>query len=45
MLNDVAIEAVETGEERITDEALERYKPVGGTRPTMVSRDRFSPTG
>ncbi len=29
MLNDVAIEAIETGAERITDEALERYKPVG----------------
>jgi len=29
MLNDVAIEAIETGVERITDEALERYKPVG----------------
>jgi len=32
MLNDVAIEAIETGVERITDEALERYKPVGGSR-------------
>ena len=29
MLNDVAIEAIETGGERITDEALERYKSVG----------------
>ena len=29
MLNDVAIEAIETGVERITDEALEHYKPVG----------------
>jgi DNA-binding protein len=29
MLNEVAIEAIETGTERITDEALERYKPVG----------------
>ncbi len=29
MLNDVAIEAIETGVEQITDEALERYKPVG----------------
>ena len=29
MLNEVAIEAIETGAERITDEALERYKPVG----------------
>jgi Bacterial TniB protein len=28
MLNEVAIEAMETGTERITDEALERYKPV-----------------
>jgi hypothetical protein len=28
MLNEVAIEAMETGAERITDEALERYKPV-----------------
>lgn len=26
MLNDVAIEAIETGVERITNEALERYK-------------------
>jgi hypothetical protein len=25
----VAIEAIETGAERVTDEALERYKPVG----------------
>jgi len=29
MLNEVAIEAIETGAERITDEALDRYKPVG----------------
>src|SRR3984957_510868 len=29
MINEVAIEAIETGAERITDEALERYKPVG----------------
>jgi hypothetical protein len=29
MLNEVAIEAIETGAERVTDEALERYKPVG----------------
>jgi hypothetical protein len=29
MLNDVAIEAIENGVERITDEALEHYKPVG----------------
>jgi Bacterial TniB protein len=29
MLNDVAIEAIENGVERITDEALELYKPVG----------------
>jgi hypothetical protein len=29
MLNEVAIEAIETGAERITDDALERYKPVG----------------
>jgi hypothetical protein len=29
MLNEVAIEAIETGAEQITDEALERYKPVG----------------
>ena len=29
MLNEVAIEAIETGVEQITDEALERYKPVG----------------
>jgi hypothetical protein len=29
MLNDVAIEAIETGVERITDEALERYRPFG----------------
>ena len=28
MMNDVAIEAIETGTERITDEALDRYKPV-----------------
>jgi hypothetical protein len=28
MLNEVAIEAIETGTERITDEALTRYKPV-----------------
>jgi hypothetical protein len=28
MLNDVAIEAIETGAERITDEALDRYKPI-----------------
>jgi Bacterial TniB protein len=28
MLNEVAIEAMETGAERITDEALQRYKPV-----------------
>jgi hypothetical protein len=26
---EVAIEAIETGAERITDEAIERYKPVG----------------
>ena len=29
MINEVAIEAIETAVERITDEALERYKPVG----------------
>jgi hypothetical protein len=29
MLNEVAIEAIESGVERITDEALERYKPLG----------------
>jgi TniB protein len=29
MLNEVAVEAIETGAEQITDEALERYKPVG----------------
>ena len=29
MLNEVAIEAMETGTERITDEALERYQPIG----------------
>ena len=28
MMNDVAIEAIETGIERITDEALDRYKPI-----------------
>ena len=35
MLNDVAIEAIETGVERITDEALERYKPVGEDEATF----------
>jgi hypothetical protein len=35
MLNDVAIEALETGVERITDEALERYKPVGEDEATF----------
>src|SRR5208283_5557890 len=35
MLNDVAIEAIETGMERITDEALERYKPVGEGETTF----------
>ncbi len=29
MLNDVAVDAIETGAERITDEALERYRPLG----------------
>ena len=29
MLNDVAVDAIETGVERITDEALERYRPLG----------------
>jgi Bacterial TniB protein len=29
MLNDVAVKAIETGAERITDEALERYRPLG----------------
>ena len=29
MLNEVAIEAMETGTERITDKALERYQPIG----------------
>ena len=28
MLNDLAIEAIEKGEERITDNAVETYKPV-----------------
>jgi hypothetical protein len=28
MLNDVAIEAIETGAERITDDAIERWRPV-----------------
>ena len=28
-INDVAVEAIETGAERITDEALERYRPLG----------------
>ena len=32
MLNEVAIEAIETGAERITDEAIERYKLSGKTR-------------
>ena len=35
MLNDVAIEALETGVERITDEALERYQPVGEDEATF----------
>ncbi len=35
MVNDVAIEAIETGVERITDEALERYKPVGEDEATF----------
>ena len=35
MLNDVAIEAIETGVERITDEALERCKPVGEDEATF----------
>jgi hypothetical protein len=35
MLNDVAIEAIENGVERITDEALERYKPVGEDEATF----------
>ena len=35
MLNDVAIEAIETGVERITDEALERYKPAGEDEATF----------
>jgi hypothetical protein len=29
MLNNVAVEAIETGAERVTDEALERYRPLG----------------
>ena len=29
MLNDVAVEVIETGAERITDEALERYRSLG----------------
>jgi hypothetical protein len=28
ILNEVAIEAIETGTERITDEAIERWRPV-----------------
>jgi hypothetical protein len=28
MLNDLAIQAIETGEERITDMAVETYKPI-----------------
>jgi hypothetical protein len=28
VLNDMAIEAIETGAERITDEAIERWRPV-----------------
>jgi hypothetical protein len=41
MLNDVATEAIETGVERITDEALERYKPVGedGYFPMIDAED------
>ena len=35
MLNDVAVEAIETGVERITDEALERYKPMGEDEATF----------
>lgn len=35
MLNDVAIEAIKTGVEQITDEALERYKPVGEDEATF----------
>jgi len=35
MLNDVAIKAIETGMERITDEALEHYKPVGEDEATF----------
>jgi hypothetical protein len=35
MLNDVAIEAIETGMERIADEALEHYKPVGEDKATF----------
>lgn len=29
MVNEVAIETIESGVERVTDEALERYKPLG----------------
>jgi hypothetical protein len=35
MLNDAAIEAIESGVERITDKALERYKPVGEDEATF----------
>jgi hypothetical protein len=28
ILNELAIEAIETGTERITDEAIERWRPV-----------------
>jgi hypothetical protein len=35
MLNDVAIEAIESGAEQITDEALERYKPIGEDEVTF----------
>ncbi len=35
MLNDVAIDAIETGAERITDEALNRYKRIGENEATF----------
>ena len=36
MLNELAIEAIETGAERITDEAVEAWQPALGREPAFA---------
>ena len=41
MLNDLAVDAIETGVEEITDEAVERGAPSSNGRRPLHDRDRM----